>query len=1355
MPYSSASLVEFTQSLYSVKEIIAGQPAQIGLTLKRTGNLNRFDEVQLSPVENGSGFWNDFALHDQYVQFNPGETSRTIVIDINPDGEMEGTEAIAFELIGMAGTEVGPQSTTTLEIIDSDVAYIEFAQAIYTVTEADMDGASYPHPQQLQVVLTRSGALERHANVKVEIAGGSAQLYNDYSSTQGFPAEVRFEPWERTKVVTLDVLPDWEFEGTETIELVLSDGGGPATDVQIGAQSTTTVNILDSEAAYVDFAQAEYRTSEANINQIEVTLTRSGQLDRDVFVNVDLAASTATLEADFATRTPYYFGNITFPFPVNFAPGETSQTFTVDVFPDGEAEGLETIAFELSAFPYDEVAIGPQGTTTITILDDDMPSVEFAKTAYTVQEGDAFNYIELTLTRTGALNETAEVNLFVQGGSAIPEHDYYLQNLTFEPIVFYPGQTSQTVYFDVVGDDLAELTETAILGLTGVGNTIVGPNQTTTVAIEDDDIATVEFGQLSYWADEVTLGQAGQAVLTVTRSGNLNDSDTVELIATGDSAQEGGDFTFDRFIHFQPGETGQSVLIDLERDNDFEGTEFVNFQLVSPDNTTITDANVATLNIRDEQSAYIEFAQAVFTTTEDPFASEPQQLQVTLTRSGAIDVPTTIDLELNGGTAEKGQDFRFSGGSNITPVFFESWERTKTVTLDIFADSQFEGLETIELKLNSTYSDSQLGAQSTATVNILDAEVALVEFAQTHYRLNEDGNEQLFVTLNRSGQLDYPTDVEIQLTSGTASVYEDFDLYNLPQSVRFESQETTKEVALDVFVYPDGQPEGLETINLELTAPYSYSDTVIGTERMATVTIVDEDVPSVEFAQTAYTLQEGDAFNYIELILTRTGALNETAEVNLFAQGGSAILGNDYYLTSTFEPIIFYPGQTSQIVYFDVFGDDVAELTETAVLGLTGVGNTTVGPNQTTIVAIEDDDVAIVEFSQTDYSVNETDGQMLLTLTRSGNLNGFAEVELVANSNSTAQEGFDFFFPGQIISFQPGEATQSVVVELLSDTLNEGTELAVFELFSRGATLIGNQHTANLVIIDPGTSGADTFVGSETDDIIKGQGGNDNIQGLGGNDRLEGNSGDDVIDGGEGDDLIKGHKGNDLIEGGEGNDILNGGIGFDQLRGGLGDDVYMVDNLDDVVVESVNSGIDRVNASVSWELGQHVENLTLHGTALINGTGNSLNNILKGNKSANLLQGLAGSDTLKGQNGDDTLIGVDQTNLAPGLAEIDTLSGGKNADLFVLGDVQSVFYDDGQSSSQGLGDYAMITDFKTSQQDRIQLKGSPEAYRVSTSPLGTGGKAIYHRVAGEADELIAVVKGSSNLNLTSNSFSYV
>ncbi|MEO0984978.1 MAG: Calx-beta domain-containing protein [Cyanobacteria bacterium J06639_14] len=1343
MPQSNTSLVEFTQAIYSVNEMIAGQPAQIGLTLKRTGNLDKFDEVQILPAGGSPEPWNDFFLNNQFAQFNPGESSKVIVIDINPDGEMEGTEAFSFELLGLSGTEVGNQNTTILEIIDDDVSYVEFSQAVYRVVEND--AVTPTTPQLLEVTLTRTGALDRPADVEVQLMGGSAQEGWDYDWPNGPDFNVHFEPWQRSQTITLEVFPDGEPEGTETIELQLNPLDG---NTALGDQRTATVNILDDDVAYVEFAQADYRVNEDGMGQVWVTLTRTGRFDDNAEVEIKLSGGTATELDDFA-----FFG----PQFLVFNPGETEQSVVIDIFPDGQAEGLETLDLELSipAYTSPYTALGEQDSTTITIVDEDVPSVEFAQLTYTVNEANDLGGLEVTLTRTGDLAGLAEVNLFVQGGSAIQETDYTLLPWSHNPVVFGPGQTTQTVFLDILDDTMPELNETVVLALDSVGYTSIGVNQTATVVIEDNDVAVVEFGQLNYVADERTLSFPGQAVLTLTRSGNLDSYAQVELLATQGSAQEGSDFFFfNPFVEFNPGETSKSVVIDLSPDGMQEGTESVTFELFSDQDTLIGEQFAATLDIRDDDVSYVEFSQAVYRVVENDAVTPttPQLLEVTLTRTGALDRPADVEVQLMGGSAQEGWDYDWPNGPDFN-VHFEPWQRSQTITLEVFPDGEPEGTETIELQLNPLDGNTALGDQRTATVNILDDDVAYVEFAQADYRVNEDGMGQVWVTLTRTGRFDDNAEVEIKLSGGTATELDDFAFFG-PQFLIFNPGETEQSVVIDIF--PDGQAEGLETLDLELSIPaYTSPYTALGDQDSTTITIVDEAVPSVEFAQLTYTVNEANDLGGLEVTLTRTGDLAGLAEVNLFVQGGSAIQETDYTLLPwSHNPVVFGPGQTTQTVFLDILDDTMPELNETVVLALDSVGYTSIGVNQTATVVIEDNDVTVVEFGSTEYSIGETGGQVVLTLTRSGNLDGYAQAELIATGGN-AQEGSDFFLSTPFIEFNPGEASKSVVVDIFSDSLAEGSEAIAFELISNTDTLIGEQYGANLVIIDPGTNGPDTIVGSETDDVIKGKGGNDVIQGLGGKDRLEGNGGKDFIDGGAGNDIIKGGNGNDDIEGGSGNDFLNGQKGDDFLKGGLGNDTYTIDSLGDIVEENVNSGTDHIRSSVSWSLSSHVENLTLTGSIAIEGVGNSTSNILKGNKRANQLEGLAGNDILKGQNGDDTLIGVDQTDLAPGQTEIDTLIGGQNADLFILGNTSHIFYDDGEAMSQGLGDYALINDFKVSQQDRIQLKGSAADYRVGASPLGTGGKAIFYQVAGETDELIAVVKGTSTLDLNSDAFDFV
>lgn len=147
------------------------------------------------------------------------------------------------------------------------------------------------------------------------------------------------------------------------------------------------------------------------------------------------------------------------------------------------------------------------------------------------------------------------------------------------------------------------------------------------------------------------------------------------------------------------------------------------------------------------------------------------------------------------------------------------------------------------------------------------------------------------------------------------------------------------------------------------------------------------------------------------------------------------------------------------------------------------------------------------------------------------------------------------------------------------------------------------------------------------------------INGTNGNDTISGTGLDDTLSGLDGDDGISGLRGNDILNGGLGNDTLDGGLGTDTLTGGAGNDLYLVDDTDDVVVELTNDGVDTVNSTITYALGVDVENLTLSGIETIDGTGNTLNNVISGNDADNTLTGGVGDDVLDGGAGIDKLVG--------------------------------------------------------------------------------------------------------------------
>ncbi len=162
-----------------------------------------------------------------------------------------------------------------------------------------------------------------------------------------------------------------------------------------------------------------------------------------------------------------------------------------------------------------------------------------------------------------------------------------------------------------------------------------------------------------------------------------------------------------------------------------------------------------------------------------------------------------------------------------------------------------------------------------------------------------------------------------------------------------------------------------------------------------------------------------------------------------------------------------------------------------------------------------------------------------------------------------------------------------------------------------------------------------------------------------------------VIFGQSNNNVLDGRGGADTIFGGDGKDTLDGRDGGtaarDELYGGRGDDVFLVDDVLDAVIENINEGRDRVESSVNFTLGTHVEDLFLSGTA-INGVGNRSDNLIRGNDQPNVLDALLGNDSVFGGGGGDTISGGEGKDELHGQAGNDSILGGGGDDMITGND---------------------------------------------------------------------------------------
>ncbi|HEX9859108.1 MAG TPA: cadherin-like domain-containing protein, partial [Paracoccaceae bacterium] len=134
---------------------------------------------------------------------------------------------------------------------------------------------------------------------------------------------------------------------------------------------------------------------------------------------------------------------------------------------------------------------------------------------------------------------------------------------------------------------------------------------------------------------------------------------------------------------------------------------------------------------------------------------------------------------------------------------------------------------------------------------------------------------------------------------------------------------------------------------------------------------------------------------------------------------------------------------------------------------------------------------------------------------------------------------------------------------------------------------------------------------------------------------------------------------------------------------------------------------------------------------------------------------IPGRDIIQGTGQDDILLAVDPGAAAPGQGEIDVFVGGAGTDVFVFGDPNGSYYDDGNAATDGVADYGFVWDF-VSGTDMIQLAGAAADYLLSEDFAGLPqGTAIWLAgQAGAADELIGLLSGAYGLDLENSDFLY-
>jgi hypothetical protein len=345
----------------------------------------------------------DYLASTGTLNFAPGETSKTIAVDVVADALDEAAESFFVNLTGPAGAKLGDgQGVGT--ITDDDVPpSVSLDDVVVTEVNTGTVAAVF--------TVALSQASGQTVTVDYATANGTGSAGVDYLASSGV---LTFASGTTTQQVTVTVNGDLLDEPDETFLVNLT--GATLATIPDGSGTGTIVD--NDPAPALSIADASVVEGNAGTTTASFVVTLSAASGRTVTVDFATANGTATAGTDYVAG----IGNLT------FAPGETTKTIAVTLNGDAIDEVDETFAVNLSNPVNAALA---DGTAVGTIRNDDAPAVPltWTQTAYSDFVGGTIGSATYVTDTTGGEVTLRPMRATEFPGAALPS-DWILGTTT-------------------------------------------------------------------------------------------------------------------------------------------------------------------------------------------------------------------------------------------------------------------------------------------------------------------------------------------------------------------------------------------------------------------------------------------------------------------------------------------------------------------------------------------------------------------------------------------------------------------------------------------------------------------------------------------------------------------------------------------------------------------------------------------------------------------------------------------------------------------------------------------------------------------------------------------------------------
>ena len=238
---------------------------------------------------------------------------------------------------------------------------------------------------------------------------------------------------------------------------------------------------------------------------------------------------------------------------------------------------------------------------------------------------------------------------------------------------------------------------------------------------------------------------SSSVTVTVTRTGDLSHTTSVDFSTVNGTAVAGGDFVAQSgTLTFVAGEVSKNIIIQVLNDNVFEGTE--NFSVVLSNGigtgAQVVSPSSASISISDNDPQ--PFLTATSVVVQEPAQGTSRQVTIPVQLSNPSVQPISVNYATINGTAQAGADYISTSGT----LTFNPLETSKSVSVTILGDNVIEGNEnffvSFTLPVNATVSIGQV----MVTVKNLNEAANVFDF-------DGDGKTDIGITRFNNGAIEW------------------------------------------------------------------------------------------------------------------------------------------------------------------------------------------------------------------------------------------------------------------------------------------------------------------------------------------------------------------------------------------------------------------------------------------------------------------------------------------------------------------------------------------------------------------------------------------------------------------------